>query len=189
MQDRFRSIFFLLVLSGLFSACSSSFLSRGSSGSSYQEDLSKVRPRYDFNESDIAVAEPEKAKTGGATAAASTGSDNTATVEKELNTILQTLNQQNKSVKYMPGFRIQLYVGNTRSEADGAKAFVYRTFPEMTPYVTFSQPTYRVKAGDFMSKSEAEQILATVRLQYTTAMIIADKIEIEKALQQAIAGK
>jgi hypothetical protein len=36
-----------------------------------------------------------------------------------------------------------------------------------------------------MSKAEAEQVLASIRLQYSTAVIIADKIEIEKGLLQA----
>lgn len=177
-----------MLLLGVFSACSSSFLSRGSSSSSYEADLSDFRTRYPYTDEEILVTEaPKEAKQPGAEKASEANPESELAVDKELSAILQTINQQNRAVRYMPGFRIQIYVGNIRSEADGAKAFVYRNFPEMSPYITFSQPTYRVKVGDFINKSEAEQILSSVKLQYPTAVIIADKIEIEKGLLQAIA--
>lgn len=172
----------------VFSSCSSNILSR-SSTSNYQEDLAKVRPHYPFKNEDLMVkssAQPEEKAAASAPEKKET-SGKTVAVTSELADILQTINQQNKSVKFMPGFRIQLYVGNIRSEADAAKAFVYRAFPDLNPYITFSQPTYRVKIGDFMSKAAAEHVLSTVRLQYTSAVVISDKIEIEKALLQSMA--
>lgn len=189
MNRRDLKIALFCLIPVIFSACSGSILP-GSSSGSYYEDLSKTRPRYTFKEEDILVknAQPEKSPSSTA-ATRPAASRETASVNRELAEIIQTINQQNKSVRYMPGFRIQVYVGNIRSEADAAKAFVYRSFPELSPYVTFSQPTYRVKAGDFMSKAEAEQVLSSIRLQYTTAVIVPDKIEIEKGLLQAMAEK
>jgi hypothetical protein len=184
-----KAILFLL-LWGAFSACSSSFLSRNKATNSYSEDLSKFRPRYEYVDKFVeSKATPEGVSSKSTVNETTAHAGKSASVDKELATILQTINQQNKAVKFMPGFRIQIYVGNIRSEADGAKAYVYRNFPDMSPYITFSQPTYRVKIGDFMTKSEAEQVLSSIKQQYPTSVIIADKIEIEKGLLQAIAEK
>ena len=178
-----------LLIWGVFSACSSSIFSRGSSTNVYHEDLSRYRIKYDYSEDAIVIKESPKAVKAEEKVVVSTPAVKTTSVEKELNQALQTINQQNKAVRFMPGFRIQIYVGNIRAEADAAKAFVYRNFPEMSPYVTFSQPTYRVKIGDFMNKADAEHILSSVKAQYPTSVIIADKIEIEKGLLQAIADR
>lgn len=178
-----------LLIWGVFSACSSSIFSRSSSTNAYHEDLSKYRTKYQYSEEAIVIKESPKTVKNEEKAVAATPAVKTSSVEKELNQALNTINQQNKTVRYMPGYRIQIYVGNIRAEADAAKAFVYRNYPEMSPYVTFSQPTYRVKIGDFMTKADAEQVLSSVKGQYPTSVIIADKIEIEKGLLQAIADR
>lgn len=160
---------------------------RPGSSSPYQQDLSKIRPRYQFNDDDVLIKGNAPAvKTSDAPVSSSKTAETPLSVNKELTEIIQTINQQNKSVKYMPGYRIQLYVGNIRSEADAAKSFIYRSFPELSPYITFNQPTYRVKVGDFMSKTEAEHVLSSVKQQYASAVIVPDKIEIEKGLLQAM---
>jgi|GEM_PF-346376 len=187
-QEMYQSIFkigVLMLFAAFVSACSSKVLTKGST--SYDEDLGKTRVRYDFKQEDLLIKSTSTTTTEASKPATTrpTAAPSLASINKELDEIIKVINQQNRSVKYMPGYRIQIYVGNIRSEADAAKSFIYRQFPELTPYVTFSQPTYRVKAGDFMSKAEAEQVLASIRLQYSTAVIIADKIEIEKGLLQA----
>lgn len=151
-----------------------------SSKSDYREDLSSVRPRYDY-------VEPVVSGKGGAkkepvTSAPKTGNNQSLNVNKKLEAALDTMARQNKAIRYISGFRIQIYVGNVRQEADNAKSYVYQSFPELTPYVSYSQPTYRVKVGDFMYRSDAEQYLDQIRLQYGSAVILADRVEIRKSL-------
>ncbi len=186
MRVFFSYIFFACLAGLVVSSCAPAI--RPGSSSPYQQDLSKVRPRYQFNDDDVMVKGTAPAtKTGDTPASSSKSTETSASlVNNELAEIIQTINQQNKSVRYMPGYRIQLYVGNIRSEADAAKSFIYRSFPELAPYITFNQPTYRVKAGDFMSKTEAEHVLSSIKMQYASAVIIPDKIEIEKGLLQAM---
>ncbi len=185
MRIFFSYLFFACIAGAMITSCAPAI--RPGSSSPYQQDLSKVRPRYQFNDDDVLVkGSTPAASTADAPVSSSKTAEEAASVNKELGEIIQTINQQNKSVRYMPGYRIQLYVGNIRSEADAAKSFIYRSFPELSPYITFNQPTYRVKAGDFMSKTEAEHVLASVKLQYASAVIVPDKIEIEKGLLQAM---
>ena len=91
--------------------------------------------------------------------------------------------EQNKAIRYISGFRIQLYVGNLRQEADAAKSYIYQLFPELNPSVTYSQPTYRVKAGDFMYRADADHYLSQIRDQYPAAVILPERVEIKKGLQ------
>jgi hypothetical protein len=147
-----------------------------SSGSEYREDLSTVRPRYEYVEPAVVTrAEP-------ATPAKNTNVDKPLYVNKKLESVLDTLAKQNKSIRYINGFRIQIYVGNVRQEADGAKSYIYQSFPDLNPYVSYTQPTYRVKVGDFMYRSDAEQYLDLIREQYASAVILADRVDIKRSL-------
>jgi hypothetical protein len=160
------------------SGCSKK-ITPSASSADYREDLSSVRPRFDYVEP--AVTEKKAESKPVDNTYKSTG-DKPLYVNKKLQTVLDTLAQQNKAIRYISGYRIQLYVGNVRQEADNAKSYIYQTFPDLNPYVSYSQPTYRVKAGDFMYRSDAEQYLEQIRAQYSSAVILADRVEIKRSL-------
>ncbi|WP_229208039.1 SPOR domain-containing protein [Dyadobacter beijingensis] len=163
----------------LISGCSKK--SVVSSGSDYKEDLSAVRPRYEYVEPTI-VTRPEPAAPSKSTNTVKADVDKPLYVNKKLESVLDTLAKQNKAIRYINGFRIQIYVGNVRQEADNAKSYVYQAFPDLNPYVSYSQPTYRVKVGDFMYRSDAEQYLDMIREQYASAVILADRVDIKRSL-------
>jgi len=146
----------------------------------YREDLSSVRPRFDYVEPNI--GKKAEAKPSVVNSTSKNASDKSLSINKKLEMVLDTMAQQNKAIKYISGFKIQLYVGNVRQEADNAKAYIYQSFPDLNPYVSYSQPTYRVKAGDFMYRSDAEQYLEQIRGQYSSAVILADRVEIKRSM-------
>ncbi len=151
------------------------------SGSTYKEDLSNVRPRYSYVEP--AIEKEKAAERKEPVRKPSAKDDKPLYINKRLEAVLDTMYSQNKAIKYINGYRIQLYVGNTRGEAEAAKAYIYQMFPDLIPYVSYSQPTYRVKAGDFMYRADAEQYLDQIRQQYPSSVILADRVEIKKGLQ------
>lgn len=61
------------------------------------------------------------------------------------------------------GYRIQVFDDNNprtaRAEAQSRKHMVESRFPHLRTYVQFNSPYWRVKAGDFRSRSEAEAVL------------------------------
>jgi len=158
-----------------------------SSGSEYKEDLSSVRPRYEYVEPAV-VTRAEPAAPAGSGNTPKPSADKPLYVNKKLESALDTLAKQNKSIRYINGFRIQIYVGNVRQEADGAKSYIYQAFPDLNPYVSYTQPTYRVKVGDFMYRSDAEQYLDLIREQYASAVILADRVDIKRSLLVNPAG-
>ncbi|MCE6989086.1 SPOR domain-containing protein [Dyadobacter sp. CY323] len=151
-----------------------------SSGSEYREDLAGVRPRYEYVEPSF--DKPEAVTTPKNNPVPKANADKPLYVNKRLETVLDTLSKHNKSIRYINGFRIQIYVGNVRQEADAAKSYIYQAFPDLNPYVSYTQPTYRVKAGDFMYRSDAEQYLDLIREQYSSAVILSDRVDIKRSL-------
>ncbi len=152
-----------------------------SSGSEYREDLSSVRPHYEYVEPTVGK-KPVNPNATSPKTPPKADPDKPLYVNKRLETVLDTMAKQNKSIRYINGFRIQIDVGNVRQEADAAKSYIYQAFPDLNPYVSYSQPTYRVKIGDFMYRSDAEQYLEMIREQYSSAVILPDRVEIKRSL-------
>ncbi len=149
----------------------------------YESELKKARPQYTYVEPVIEKSvekepvkkEPERYQPN--------RKDEPLYVTKRLEAVLDTIARQNKAIRYISGYRVQLYVGNARQEADAAKSYIYQLFPELNPYVTYSQPTYRVKAGDFMYRADADDYLNQIRTQYPAAVILPERVEIKKGLE------
>jgi len=170
--------FALMFLSG---CARKTFTSAGANP--YREDLSRLRPKYEYSEEQLLVKNESVPKIRNQAGAVAAQPDKSVDDNEQVSRIIDAMSQHNKGVKFMSGYRIQLYVGNVRAEADAAKSYIYKSFPSLIPYVTFSQPTYRVKAGDFMTRTDAEHFLESMKLQYASAVILPDKIEIKKGLQ------
>jgi len=81
-------------------------------------------------------------------------------------------------VREFDGYRIQIYRGRNREEADRARRRSYEIFPRVTPYVEYSAPNYRVKVGDFIEKSEYVNIYRRLKQEFPTAMIVPARIKI-----------
>ena len=141
------------------------------------EDLSQYRPRYkSFDEPDAIV----NYKT--APFSSSKLTDAPMHVNKRLDAILDTIAMHNKSIKFTNGFRIQIYVGNDRKAADDAKIYTYQTYPEIFPYLSFQQPIYKVKIGDFLNRMDAERYFSDIKDLFPSAMILPDRVEIKKGM-------
>ena len=140
------------------------------------EDLSQYRPKYNSSSPDIISSEKN------ATMPSSTATDAPLHVNKRLDAILDTIAMHNKSIKFTNGFRIQIYVGNDRKAADDAKIYTYQKYPEIFPYLSYQQPIYKVKIGDFLNRMDAERYFADIKDLYPSAMILPDRVEIKKGM-------
>ena len=144
----------------------------------YEEDLSIYRPKFkSANESDTQFSDSQPVKSS-----KSSTSDAPLHVNKKLDAILDTIAMRNKSVKFTNGFRIQIYVGNDRKSADDAKIYTYQKYPEIFPYLSYQQPIYKVKIGDFLNRMDAERYYSDIKDLYPSAMILPDRVEIKKGI-------
>lgn len=69
-----------------------------------------------------------------------------------IDSLMDTLLVYNQRIKGKPGYRLQVYTGVDREAAMKAKETLYRSFPQQEVYVTFVQPTFQVRSGDFLTR-------------------------------------
>jgi len=78
------------------------------------------------------------------------------------------------------GFRIQVINTRDRNEAINTKTRMLQLFPDHQSYIVFNQPFYKIKLGNFKTRTEAEQIMRQVVRHYPNgAFIIQDVIEVK----------
>lgn len=66
----------------------------------------------------------------------------------------ETSREARRTVK---GFRLMIISTSSRDEAIAAKTKVYTYFPELKAYLWHQSPFYKLKAGNFKDRKEAEQ--------------------------------
>lgn len=79
----------------------------------------------------------------------------------------------------LPGYRIQIYSGNSLSDAKTQKADFLKLF-EIQAYIIFESPNYKVRVGNYMNRFEANRDLMIVKNQYTDALIVKDLIRLSE---------
>jgi hypothetical protein len=102
-------------------------------------------------------------------------------INDKVDAILGQKAAKNRSIKYANGYRIQIYVGRERQTVDNAKVYMYQNFPNLNPYLSYSLPIYKLKVGDFLTKSDADRVFAQIKDLYPDAIILSEKIDVKKS--------
>lgn len=76
------------------------------------------------------------------------------------------------------GYRIQIYRGTSRKDAERAKQRSYQLYPRITPYLVYRSPTYRVLVGDFLESREYINIYNTLKREFPMAMVVPASVRI-----------
>jgi hypothetical protein len=76
------------------------------------------------------------------------------------------------------GFRVQIYTGPSRSDAYAAQSKFQRMYSDINTYVSYTQPNYRVKVGDFRSRSEAQAIMRELRKDFTAVFLFTEQVNV-----------
>lgn len=70
----------------------------------------------------------------------------------------------------MPGYRIQVFAGNnqrvSKGEAYTKESDVKSIFPEISTYVVYTAPFWRLRVGDFQTFQEAQRMMAKLRAEF-----------------------
>ena len=74
------------------------------------------------------------------------------------------------------GFRVQIFSGSSRSDAYAVQAQFEADFKGFASYVTYQEPNYRVKVGDFRSRSEANSFMRELRSHYHNVFVFTEDI-------------
>lgn len=145
------------------------FLVSVTSFAQYDEDLSKVRPKVNFNENEVVVEE-----------AAEVEITNHKNAEVEL--LLEEYAEYVAQIKCARGYRIQVYLGKSEKEVENIKEQLNKLedFEEAEVYVEY-EVNFRVKVGDYTNRLEAHQDLLKLQKGFPNALLLPEScIPLEK---------
>ena len=86
-----------------------------------------------------------------------------------INELISKKRNFNKEFGY--GFRIQLYNG-FKTEAKKTEAKFKIDFPEITTYLLYRQPEWKIQVGYYKTKLEADRALLDLKRKYGSAIVI-----------------
>lgn len=74
------------------------------------------------------------------------------------------------------GFRVQIFSGLGRQAAYAEQTRFKSIYPNVTTYISYTQPNYRVRVGDFRTRLEAEKFMNELKKQYSSLFIFSERI-------------
>jgi hypothetical protein len=74
------------------------------------------------------------------------------------------------------GYRLMIISTNSRDEAIAAKTKIYTYFPELKAYMWHQSPYYKLKAGNFKDRKEAEDYQKKLNIFFPKGVFIMNDI-------------
>jgi hypothetical protein len=100
------------------------------------------------------------------------------TVNQTLDTVLDSIDRINLANGVVEGFTIQLYSGVQRDEALDVRKQVSTMLPQLDADMQFVQPNFRVRAGKYLNRFDAQKDYMAVKKYFPNAIIIPERIPI-----------
>jgi hypothetical protein len=99
--------------------------------------------------------------------------------DSRIDRLMQKQREVYANNKTMNGFRVQIFmeIGNEAvAHARSVKGGFEKLYPEIPVYLSYEQPYYRLRVGDFRNRVEAEKYLRILKPRYSLAFVTADII-------------
>ena len=74
------------------------------------------------------------------------------------------------------GFRVQIFSGLDRQRANSEQSNFKSLYPNITSYISYTQPYYRLRVGDFRTRLEAEKFMNELKKYYSSMFIFSEMI-------------
>ncbi|MEZ5172720.1 MAG: SPOR domain-containing protein [Bacteroidia bacterium] len=96
---------------------------------------------------------------------------------------LSELIEQYKTVNFkepgLDGYRVQVFSdggNNARDRASKIQSELENSFPEMEVYLSYQQPNFKVRCGNFRTKAEARRCQLEIMKEFPGCFIVRDMI-------------
>jgi len=90
------------------------------------------------------------------------------------------LNEETNKKKTARGFRLLVVNSNKREDAINAKTKLYQYFPELKTYLYYQAPYFKLKAGNFKDRKEAEDYQKKLNSFFPNGVfVMSDLIELK----------
>ena len=74
------------------------------------------------------------------------------------------------------GYRVQVFYGSDRRQVFNQQTKFNSLYPELNTYITYKQPNYYLRVGDFRTRLEAQHLMNELRSSFPTLFIFREKI-------------
>jgi len=98
--------------------------------------------------------------------------------DQRLDELTARQKQENLEKQSMPGYRVQIYFGSSRQKASEIKSEFGIRYPDIPAYLTYQQPNYKVRVGDYRSRFEARKFLSEIEGKYPTTFVVPDDVRL-----------
>lgn len=169
-----KLLLFVVVAGLLITGCKSGQQTQKSTSAQdgkYSEDLSALRPKVE--ELPANAATPDQVKRD-----PKASIEAKFTVNKQLDAVLDSIDQINLNARFVEGFTIQVYSGKNREEALNVKKQLTLSAPNLTTEVQYEQPNFKVKSGKYFTRLEAQKDFEQIKKYFPTAIVVPGQIVI-----------
>jgi hypothetical protein len=91
--------------------------------------------------------------------------------DSRIDTLLQIHREENLRKNGMDGYQVQIFQGS-KDDAYKIKAKFLASHPASKAYVTFQSPDFRVRVGDFRTRSEALKMKNQIKNEFNNPFIV-----------------
>ena len=82
--------------------------------------------------------------------------------------------------KQYTGYRIRIFFDSGKDAREKSRS-VLESFksnhPEMTAFLTYDEPNFKVTAGNFRNRADADIVLETLKAEYPSAFVVREKFK------------
>ena len=85
----------------------------------------------------------------------------------------------NQKIQKTNGFRVQIYSTsgqNSLNTVNTVKTKFNTAHPKIEAYISFVEPNFRVRVGNFRTRMEARGFLNEIKAQYPDSFVVKDEI-------------
>ena len=94
--------------------------------------------------------------------------------DKKIDALLELKKEMNKNENDSERYKIQIYSGN-RSGAQNAEKEFRESFGDWRPIMQYESPNFKIWAGNFRTRLEADRALKRIKRKFTSAFIFKPK--------------
>ncbi len=74
------------------------------------------------------------------------------------------------------GYRVQVFYGSDRRQTFNEQNRFKSAYPKLNTYITYKEPNYYLRVGDFRTRLEAQRLMNELRSTFPTLFIFREKI-------------
>jgi len=82
----------------------------------------------------------------------------------------------NKQIESIDGYRVQIFTASRRYLAQQQRAKFEAMYPEIQSYLSYEDPYYKIRVGDFLKKREADLFNNQIREEFPDSFVLSSKV-------------